>query len=68
MGGSSASVAEPAYAGSRSLGRGIVFLAGVATDPAGGPDHSVSGMDVLSCGPVPLGFSDSDDPDPEPDH
>src|ERR1019366_4062045 len=42
VGWSSAGGAGPAYAGSGSLGRGIVFLAGVAADPAGGPDHSDS--------------------------
>ena len=72
MGWSSAGRAQPACASSGSLGRGIVSLKSVAADPAGGSDHSVSGMDVLSRGPVPLGVPVFDDPHSsrrlQPDH
>ena len=54
MGWPPAGRAEHACAGSGSPGRGNFLLASVAPDPAGGSDHSVSGMEVLSRGPVPL--------------
>ncbi len=67
MGWSSAGGAQPAYARSGSLVRGIVFLARFAARPAGGSDPSVSGVDFLSRGPVSMGVLNFDGPDPEPD-
>src|SRR5208282_1360906 len=67
LGRTSAGGPGPVDADPRRPGRGTVFLARLAADPAGGPDHSVSRMAVLSRRPVSLGFSDSHDPDPGPD-
>ncbi len=64
---SPAGCAEPASAGSGSLGRGDFLGANVSADPSGGGDHFVSGVEVFSRHPLPLGVSDSDDPAPDPD-
>ena len=68
MGWSSAGRPEHACAGPGSLGRGHFLAPRVAADPAGWPDHSVSGVDLFSRRPLSLGVSGSDDPDSEPDH